>query len=407
MKKRFFALICLLLAGAMLLGACAGPGSKETATPGRASDIGDTFVIATVNGENIYYSEFYKRYSATCSQAGIAEDDPMYSEMIKNSVLEMLVQDEIMAQALAEKGYLDLSEEQLAKAHEDAQAEIDMSVDYYYGSTIDAELGTGYSDEERAKVYAKYEEMVLADYGMTKDDFYAFYIKMIAEEAAREDLTGNIVPTDAELKTKFDENVASDKEAMDEDASVYEQAVMSGRTIYYRPEGVRNVRQILFILDDESRDAVGLLRSSGYDTSADFLLQNALSQIKETAQEALNKLKSGALSFEEAMQQYNDPEKEKGTIYAVSEGSSSYVESFTSASMELENIGDFTQLVASDYGYHIIEYVSDVEAGAVAFDSVKDDVHEALITTLKDQKWQQIVDEWTAAAVVVYTDTVY
>ncbi len=37
--------------------------------------------------------------------------DPMHSEMIKNSVLEMLVQDEIMAQALAEKGYLDLSEE--------------------------------------------------------------------------------------------------------------------------------------------------------------------------------------------------------------------------------------------------------------------------------------------------------
>ncbi len=26
---------------------------------------------------------------------------------------------------------------------------------------------------------------------------------------------------------------------MDEDASVYEQAVMSGRTIYYRPEGVQ------------------------------------------------------------------------------------------------------------------------------------------------------------------------
>ncbi len=43
----------------------------------------------------------------------------------------------------------------------------------------------------------------------------------------------------------------------------------------------------------------------------------------------------------------------------------------------------------------------------MAFDSVKDDVHEALITTLKDQKWQQIVDEWTAAAVVVYTDTAY
>ncbi len=37
----------------------------------------------------------------------------------------------------------------------------------------------------------------------------AFYIKMVAEEAAREDLTGNIAPTDAELKTKFDENVAS------------------------------------------------------------------------------------------------------------------------------------------------------------------------------------------------------
>lgn len=367
MKTRITGLLCVLLAAAMLLGAC-GKESQEDATAGKAPQAGeaaegavdDTLVIATVNGEPIYYKQFYPIYVGACEQNGISPDDATYGSMLKGQILEQLVNEKIVAQALTEKGFMEYTDEQLAKISEDAQAELDKMIDYYYGSQLKAELGEDYSEADYAGAAAKYEQELLDGADITKEEFVDYFKQDVAKEAAMKELTGDTA--------------------------------------------IRNVKQILFVIDSETQEAIKLLRDT-YDASADILLESALALIEERANEALQKLESGALDFEAAMAEYNDPEKEPGNAYPVMEGTESYVKSFTAGAMALQSIGDFTGLVKSDYGYHIIAYVGDATIGTANPD--QDATYEGSLSKLRSERWAAIQDEWIKAAVVTYTEEEY
>ena len=68
--------------------------------------------------------------------------------------------------------------------------------------------------------------------------------------------------------------------------------------------------------------------------------------------------------------------------------------------MGLKAIGDVSDLVPTDYGYHIIQYVGDVPTGAAAYDDVKQELKDSLTTTMQDEAWQTIIDEWTSASTI-------
>jgi peptidyl-prolyl cis-trans isomerase C len=70
--------------------------------------------------------------------------------------------------------------------------------------------------------------------------------------------------------------------------------------------------------------------------------------------------------------------------------------------MALANIGDVSDLVATDYGYHILQYTGDVTPGAVDYEKLKDEIKETLKTTLQDQKWNEIVEQWKTECDVKY-----
>ena len=404
MNKKITVLLCVLLAAVMLLGACTAKQTEEDARPGAASNIDDDFVIVTVNGEPIYYKDYYPRYASACAQYGISEDDETYGSYLKESILESLINEKIMIQNLTEMGYMDLSEEQLAKAQTDAQGELDMMIDYYYASTIESELGEDYSDEDYAQAKLRYEDELLAGSGFSKEDLVNYYKLEMATAAAKEALVGDALPTDQQVREKFDEYVAADKEMFDETPSMYESDINSGSPVYYTPEGVRMVRQVLVLIDEDAKSAIQLLRSEGYDEHADILLEAALADIKEKAEEILGKINSGELSFEQAIEEHNEDPGQPEEGYPVTEDSTTYMEAFTAGAMELEATGQVSGLVGTDYGYHIIEYFKDVEAGAVDFESVKDEIYESLLSMIQDEQWNAIVDEWTNAADIVYTE---
>ena len=64
------------------------------------------------------------------------------------------------------------------------------------------------------------------------------------------------------------------------------------------------------------------------------------------------------------------PAKENG--YPVSADSTNWVTEFRDAAMALENVGDVSEPVRSEYGIHIIKYVSDAVEGEVGLDAVRD-----------------------------------
>ncbi len=401
MNKRILALLGVIMAVLMLFGACAVKETEETATASASPEATENPVVVEVNGESIYYDEYYTLYASACAQYGVSEDDETNGSYIRSMIIDSLVNEKIMTQKLTENGYMDLTDEQLAEAEEKAQTDLNSYIDYYYGSEIKSSLGEGYTEEQYQEAKVPYQDKVLTGMGYTKDDFAGAYKLQIAEDAAKKALVGDILPTDEEVQAKYDEEVASAKESMDADPKQYESAVSGGATAYYVPEGVRTVRQVLIKIDDDTSGAISVLREQGYEDQIALLLEKALADIKGEADDVLSKLKSGSITFDEAITTYNDDPGMPETGYPVVEGSTTYVESFTTGAMGLKTIGEFTDLVTSDYGYHIIEYFSDVPAGAVSFDSVKDGIYDSLVATMQGEAWQKIIDEWTESSNVV------
>lgn len=435
MNKKSIMFLCILLAVAIFATACAKE-SKEDATAGPPKGIDDTFVVATVNGQPIYYSQYYPQYKNACSYYGISEDDEINSSFVKKIVLDGLVETEIMAQAFADKGYFNLPEQQLAQIEEDVQSEIDMIVEYYYSMDIEQELGDDYTQEEYDTVKAKYEQKALSDYGYTREDIVKFYKMEIAQDVAWDDLVGNIVPTEEQVRAKYDEEVEKAKASISEDPSYYEKVVFNGLPSYYIPEGARIVRQVVVKFDDEILAAIKSLKYDGYDKASYMLRESALADIKDKAHDILDKIKSGEMSFKEAIDEYNEdtemPEDgypvagtakvleliekidseeisfkdavdEYKTYIEDNDIAQNWVAEFSLGAMSLKSKGEVI-LVATDFGYHIIEYFNDAAPGAVDYETVRQQIYDSLTDTLKQDRWDAIIKEWKDTAVVEYTE---
>lgn len=401
MKKKIIALLSVLIAVLMLFGACAVEETQDTAAAGSPPETTDNPVVVEVDGEPIYYDQYHTYYASVCAQYGIEEDDEANGAYIRDMIIDSLVNEKIMMQKLTENGYMDLTDKQIAQAEQDSQAYLDSIVEAYYGATIESALEEGYTDAQYEEAKVPYEEQVLTEMGYTKEEYLNYYKMTIAGDMAREALVGDITPTEEEIQAKYDENVAYDQEAMEEDPTQYVSTALTGSTVYYVPAGIRMVRQVLIKIDEDSSGAISVLREQGYGDQADYLLEKALADIKPEADDVISKLDSGSITFDEAVTSLNRDTEMPKDGYAVVEGCMSYVESFTTSAMALDNIGEYTELVSSDYGYHIIEYYSDVSEGAVSYDSVKDEIKESITATMQDEAWQKIIDEWTESYDVV------
>ena len=404
MNKKLVGILAALIATAMLLGACATEDIIDTATPGPEVDNDAAKVVVEVNGESVYYDEYYEQYANYCTANGIAEDDATYGPIIQQMALDVLVSDKVLQQKLEELGYMDLSDEKLAEAEQNAQDEINYNIEYVYGEEIAETLGDDYTDEEYDAALAGYEQTLLDMYSLVKDDIIASHVLTVAAEVANEDIVKDIEPTEEEVKAQYDEYVTQDKEELEADPTMYVSYFLDGSAAYYVPSGVRQVLHVLTAIDDDTQAAISLLRSEGYDDQADILRDNALAQIEDEANDLLDKLESGELNFEEAAMsaEYSDDTGMVAEGYPVVEGTTSYAQEFTDASMALEKVDDMTALVATDFGYHIIKYIGDATEGAVDYDSVHDDIAEALKTSQQVDAWQTQLDQWEEESDIVY-----
>ena len=398
MNKRLAGILCVILAAVMVLGACGLVETEENATGNAAPKV----VVAEVGGDPIYYDDYYEQYASMCAQWGVSPDDETYAGFIQEMVIDSMVSEKVLTMMLTEKGYMNLTEAQLAQAEENAAADLNEYIDYAYKAEIEAELGEGYTEAQYTAAAESYKQQLLASIGQTWEQVVESYKLNIAEEAAKADLLTGLDPTEEEVRAEFDEQVAADKESMQENPMIYESALMYGSEVYYVPEGYRNVKHVLIKLDESTGEAVGLLRENELDEQADYLLEKALADIREKAEEVLAKLKAEEITFDKAIADYNEDVDMPEEGYAVSEDSDTYMEAFTSGAMALESVGDISELIATDYGYHIITYVSDVAAGAVDFETVKQEIFNSLKMQLQDEKWSALLEEWKTAKNVVY-----
>lgn len=108
----------------------------------------------------------------------------------------------------------------------------------------------------------------------------------------------------------------------------------------------------------------------------------------------------GGEDFEEAMKAYNEDSSTEEQMlrgYPVAAESQLYGEEFSAGAMALENVGDVSDIITTDYGYFILRYAKDLTAGEADFESRKDAETEETLSNKKNDAYtafiNQILDE--------------
>ena len=448
MQKK--ALLALLLAMTLLLSGCALI-VKDQAVDDQTVIIrmGDKTVTkkevkAATNTQ--LYNTYYMHYMYGLSY------DPTSAENIasaQESAIETLEENLVIDDQIEKRG-LTLNEEEEAAAMEDAQSDYDSEVEYAANYEI-----TDTSLEGDARTDAAKAELEKAGY--TLEYFQNSSRKEALKKKLREDVVKDVAVTDEEIQEEYDRLVEAAKEDYEENAGEYANDANGSTTLYYAPEGVRRVKQILTKFHEDDQTAIddahkkvteantAVTTANAKITNAQEIIdsedateedktqaeadkqaaeaelaeanaaveaaqkeedaarETAFANLDEEVDAILAQLAEGA-DWETLMAEKNqDPGMQSGTGaekgYAVAEGMTSFDAAFVDAAMALEKIGDITgKIRGNSYGYYIIKYIADEPAGPIALETVKESVSADLLEDKQDETYSDTLAKWVEDA---------
>ncbi len=359
--------------------------------------------VATVDGEkilkrdyvNMYYNVYqqYQQYMYIYGQS-VDLDSEEYQELIQTDSINEIVNQKILTIKAREYGCYDFTQEDL----DDIEASYQEFMDYYRDnsrSTITAdEANADLSEDEIAELVEEELNATLEQMSFEEEEYRQALKDSKATEKLKEIITETPDPTESEIQAEYDSNVASQQSSFDSDPASYESAISNGTTIYYNLPGTRKASHVLIALPDEVQNQISQLRSDGDDEAADALRDEELAKIKETADIVYGLAEEGE-DFAQLIEEYGqDPGMETRDGYVVAAESTSYAPEFAEGIFSLENVGDFTKPVATDFGYHIIKYVEALPEGAVPLDEVKDEISNNLLTAKQNELYSEKLAEW-------------
>ncbi len=440
MQKK--SLLALLLALAVLLSGCA------LVTVDTEKD--NARVIVDVNGETVtkavihaavdnqismyeYYNQLYS------SSYGISDLYSTDEDTVAADVISAYVNQLVCQQKAKELGLYEMTEEE--------QAEVDASGKENYDSFIESVIsnympGSALEGDELTAAAEKYvadNQVTTVDGRSTLADFVAAAADSKALEKLDAYMIKDVTVSDEEIQADFDAKVESAKADYEADHNAYGTAVNNGSTVYYAPAGYRMVKHILIAVSDEDSTLTTEKQTAltaaqtdlddaqnALDTAAEDADKTALQAALEEAQKAVDeaqaaydetkaaglanaKAKADALyvqltqegaDFDALLAENNGDPGQPDAGYAICEGFTSFVESFTNGALALEKVGDVSEPVESDYGYHIIKYVSDVAEGPVDLETVKDGISSTLLTAKQNEVSTATLEQYVSEAKV-------
>jgi peptidyl-prolyl cis-trans isomerase D len=208
-----------------------------------------------------------------------------------------------------------------------------------------------------------------------------------------EDLLAKITVTDAEVNAAYEKNKAS-----------YQ--VPEKRVVRYAIVDTNQIRQGLQITDDQLK-AQYQKNIQDYQVPDRVHVEHILlmtvgktdaevEEIKKKAQDILNQAKKGS-NFEDLAKKYSeDPgTKDKGgDLGWVTHGQT--VPEFEKAAFSLPK-GSISDLVKTQYGFHILKIMDKESAHTKPFDEVKDSIRTPLLLSEADKKASDIADKLSQA----------
>ncbi|MBN2878103.1 MAG: peptidylprolyl isomerase [Clostridia bacterium] len=325
--------------------------------------------------------------------------NPEYSEYYTEfvtGIVDAMVGNEVEKTIAREKGCYDFSAEDRAAIDDDISSTLNIYAEMYATDLAELPENALLSEEElNALAFENLDAYLLEkDFGITKEDV----IKNAEDTKALEILynitSSGIEVTEDEVKAAYDADVAAAKLGYEDGSADFESDVSNGTTIYYVPENVRQAQHILIKISDEDLQEIANLKSSEDTVAADLKYKEALKGIEDAANTAYDRAASGddfALLIDELGE---DPGMDSNEYYTVMNPSTKFVEEFVDGLFALENVGDISEPVATSYGYHIIKYYGDMESGPVAYDDLRDEIYDSMLSERKDAYYNEQFALW-------------
>ena len=394
-------------------------------------------VMMTVNGAPVTRGEYEEVYNYILNFfASYNQDttDPSLIATVKGLAISECVDDALIKQKVVEFG-LNLTETEKEATISAAQADWNAVIEdglAYYGITAES------TEEERATVLLSvlaelesmgYTEETHKDEAIAAAEFNKLYA-YLSQDAAVEDQA---------VIDYYNSLVEADKAVYENDAAAYEQVQQMNQLyaaygmadyvteVYYKPAGYRLVTHILLSADEALLTEYADLQAAyeeqqntieeGGEVTGDVItaeaVENArlaiLANVQPTVDEINQKLADGA-TFAELIPQYTtDPgmmdEAAIAKGYEVHMDSVNWVIPFRDQAFTVNNIGDVTAPVVTDYGVHILQYVADVPAGGVELTAEMHAAFKAsLLAAAQDEAYYAALETWVNEAVVEYSD---
>ena len=357
----------------------------------------DTVIAHPTNGAegmNVTYEMFRMEYKYYLDFSEI-DDDTLEAVAAqcasqRKSIVESLVNEQIMLRKAREMGVYDLTEEERKAVDEEFAERIADHVAFYGNLAAYEQAGEDgeptMTDEEKEAIGNQRLDEMLEKCGMTRDTF-RWWVESSKIMEKLEKAVGDTVPySKAEEEFKGVQEYA--EELYNTSMTSYS---MGGYSQIWLPEGSRLIKHILIGFDSDTLSSIKTLRGEGSDGEADKLRAEEAEKLKEKQEEIEAKLDEGA-DIEELIAEYSADavgSTANPDGYTVIPNGETFVKEFQEAAFVPEKIGDRTTCV-TDYGVHIMIYVGNAKVS----DSAVKSYTEYLYEELKSKEFSDKMLEW-------------
>ncbi len=423
--------VALLLCLCMLWGtaALAEDAAATTDAAAAVTELNDTDVLATINGEDVSWDDVKSLYSSLVAQYGSAYDLTQQAnvDLFRAVALENRLTEALMEQKADEFGVGELTDDEIAAIEADADANWETALADYQAYFY-PDLTEESSEEEKA---AAQEEALnyYKDQGYTLESLREEYKRYTIINKIADIMVQDATVTDQEVEDLYQSLVEADKELYENDIAAYESynsyvdqmamyAALYGTSsnldhAWYKPDGFRAVKHILLPVDselmtaytdlqarwEEQQEAAAAAEESDGETAEATDADEATAEptatpepvtedqvnaakaaifdsLADTIDEINQKIAEGA-DFDELIATYgvnedgtaSDPgmttEPYMTSGYEVCSASTAYVPEFVEAAMSIDSVGGVSAPYLSSYGVHIVKYIGDVEGGPI------------------------------------------
>lgn len=434
MRKK--CILALMLAAMLVLSGCALVTVDEAADNAR--------VILDVDGETVNKAVFHnmveyqlyqnQQMNSYYQMLGLTGSFSTDENTVAQEVLASYTNSLVAKHKAAELGFDQMTEEENQEIQETAEKNYEELLteikDHYLADSAsldEAEL------RQKAMEYAN-------ENGMSTLENYLDSAKIEKSvEKLRADMVKDVTYNQEELQAKLDEEAAANKTTFESNPDYYGYYLNNGTPVYYNAPGYRMVKQVLVKFNEEDNtaltekntelsqaktalnDAQSALTEAAEDADKtalqaavdeaqakldevqaayDALKETAYANIQAKADEIYQKAIAEGADFDALVAEFNEDTGMPAAGYAVREGYSFFVASFVDAAMALEKVGDVSEPVKSDYGFHIIQYSADITEGTVALDTVSDTLGAELLSEKQDQAYADALAAWVSEAKV-------